>query len=70
MFITSIANINKALQVKTYIDPRQKLPSHFCAYVLVFNQKVSKTLPPYYKPRVNHGIKLEKDKEGQEPKVL
>ena len=27
-------------------------------------------LPSYYRPRVNHRIKLEKDKEGQEPKVL
>ena len=35
----------------------------------MFDQKASKTLPPYYGPRVNHGIKLEKDKEGQEPKV-
>jgi len=65
-----MANINKALQVKTYTDPRQKLPSHFCAYVLVFDQKASETLPPYCGPGVDHGIELEKDKEGQEPKVL
>ena len=65
-----MANINKALQVKTYTDPRQKLPSYFYAYLLVFNQKASKTLPPYYRPRVNYKIKLEKNKEGQEPKVL
>ena len=70
MFVASMANINKVLQVKTYTDPRQKLPNHFYAYILVFDQKVSKTLPPYYGPRVNHGIKLEKNKEGQEPKVL
>ena len=69
MFTASMANINKALQVKTYTDPRQKLPSHFCAYILVFDQKASKTLPPYCGPRVDHGIELEKDKEGQEPKV-
>ena len=37
MFIASIADINKALQVKTYIDPRQKLPNYFYAYILVFN---------------------------------
>ena len=65
-----MANINKALQVKTYIDPRQKLPNHFYAYILVFNQKVSKMLPLYYRPKVNYRITLEKDKEGQEPKVL
>jgi hypothetical protein len=37
VFIVSIANINKALQVKTYIDPKLKLPSHFYVYLLVFN---------------------------------
>ena len=26
-------------------------------------------LPPYYRPRVNYKIELEKDKEGQEPEV-
>ena len=64
MFIASIANINKVLQTKVYIDLKQKLPSHFYAYLLVFDQKVSKTLPLLYKPRVNHIIKLKKDKEG------
>ncbi len=69
MFITSITNINKALRTKVYIDPRKKLPSHFYAYLLVFDQKASKTLPSLYRPRVNHRIKLEKDKEGQELEV-
>ena len=64
MFIVSIANINKALQVKTYIDPKLKLPGHFYAYLLVFDQKVSNTLPSFCRPRVDYRIKLEKNKEG------
>ena len=37
VFVVSMANINKALCTKVYIDLRKKLPSHFYAYLLVFD---------------------------------
>ena len=37
MFIVSIADINKALRAKVYIDLKKKLPSYLYIYLLVFN---------------------------------
>ena len=59
-----MADINKALQAKVHTDLKQKLPSHFHTHLLVFDQKVSDMLPPFHRPRVDHRIELEKDKEG------
>ena len=69
MFIISIVNINKALYVKTYIDLKKKLSSHFYAYLSIFDRKVSKTLSPLRELRVDYRIELKKDKESQEPEV-
>ena len=37
MFILSIANINKALYIKTYIDLKEKLLLQYYKYLDVFN---------------------------------
>ncbi len=70
VFVMSIVDINKALCAKVYTDLKKKLPSHFYTYLLVFDQKVSKMLLSLRRPRVNHRIELEKDKEDQELEVL
>ncbi len=68
--MASITDINKVLQKKIYMDLKQKLPSYFYAYLLVFDQKVSEMLPPPCRSKVDYRIELEKDKRGQELEVL
>jgi hypothetical protein len=41
VFSVIMTNINKALRVKVYIDPKTKLPQHFYEYLLVFDQKAA-----------------------------
>ena len=69
MFAANMADINKALRVKVHTDPKRKLPSHFHAYLPVFDRKASEALPPLRGPGVDHRIELEKDKKGREPEV-
>ena len=69
VFTASMADINKALQKKVYVDPKQKLPSYFHAYLSVFDQKASETLPPPRGSKVDHRIELGKDERGREPEV-
>ncbi|WP_423778730.1 retropepsin-like aspartic protease, partial [Escherichia coli] len=61
IFAASIADIEKALQVKPQLDHRDKLPP-------VFDKAKSDTLPPH-RQEMDHHIELEKDEKGQTPKV-
>jgi hypothetical protein len=65
-----MADINKALAVKQYTDPKEKMPAHFHDWLDVADRKQAKRLPPARGIRVDYIIKLEKDDNGREKEVL
>ena len=69
VFAASIADINKALRIKKRIDPAVKLPVHYHNYLPVFDYKESEKLPPHRGAAADHGIELEKGRDGEEPTV-
>ena len=44
MFATSIANINKVLKTKIYINPANKLSTWLSKHLLIFDYKIVNTL--------------------------
>ena len=61
IYAISLANINKALAKKTYIDPATKVPSEYHDLLVVFSQEKSEQLltrRPY-----DHKIKLVEGKQ-------
>lgn len=64
-----MADINKALCVKVYTDPKTKLPWHFSGYLLVFDQKAANKLPPIRGKGIDHTIELEQKEDRTEPEV-
>lgn len=42
-----LADIDKALKLKSYADPKQKLPQHYHDFLYVFNRKAAETSPPF-----------------------
>ena len=60
VFAASMADIEKALKVKSYSDPREKLPSHYHDFLDVFDRKQADRLPPHRGPSIDHRIELEK----------
>ena len=68
VFSITMADINKALRVKTPTDPKTKLPSHFMGFLNMFNKEEADKLPPLRGPGVDHSIDLEK-KDGKDPEV-
>ncbi len=69
MFSVIMTDINKALCVKVYIDPKTKLPQHFYGYLPVFDQKAASQLPPLRGKGINHVIELEQKEDRTEPEV-
>jgi hypothetical protein len=68
VFSVSIVNIDKALCVKEYTNPRTKLPKHYHQYLDIFDQKAADQLSPHW-PGADHKIKLILDKNGKLPEV-
>ena len=64
-----MADINKALRVKTYIDPKTKLPEHLHGYLSVFDRKAADELPPLRGVSIDYRIELERREDGSEPEV-
>jgi transposase InsO family protein len=64
-----MADINKALRVKTHTDLRTKLPQHLLGYLPVFDRKAADKLPPLRGKGVDHAIELERKEDGTEPEV-
>ena len=64
-----MADINKALAVKKYTDPKNKMPAHFHQWLNITDYKKAKLLPPTQGQGVNHSIKLTKDNNGREKEV-
>lgn len=66
VFAASLADIEKALRIKEYTDPRMKLPAHYHEYLSLFDRKAADTLPPLRGPGIDHRIELELDENGKE----
>ena len=69
MFSTTIADIDKALRIKTYTDPKTKLPKRLYGYLLVFNRGAANKLPPLRGKGIDHAIELEWKEDRIEPEV-
>jgi hypothetical protein len=69
VFAASMADINKALAVKKYTDPKNKMPAHFHQWLDVADRKKAELLPPTRGQGVDHSIELEKDDSGREKEV-
>ena len=67
IFAASMKDIEKALQVKTYSDPREKLPRHYHHWLDVFDRKKADALPPHRGPQIDHQIELVPDERGRTP---
>ena len=70
VFTASMADINKALAIKQYTDPKEKMPIYFHDQLDVANRKQAKRLPPARGIGVDYAIELEKDDNGREKEVL
>ncbi len=70
MFAVSMADINKALAIKHYIDPKTKMPAYFHDWLDIASRKEAERLPPARGIGVDYAIKLEKDDNRREREVL
>jgi predicted aspartyl protease len=71
IFAASIQDIEKALQPKAPLTPRdvrQKLPGYLQTYFDLFMPKEGKELPPLRGPEIDHRVELEQ-KDGKDPEV-
>ena len=68
VFSASMADIQKALAVRSKTDPRTKLPKHYHQFLTVFDTDEAEKLPPVRGPGVDHAIEIEK-KDGKEQRV-
>ena len=69
VFAVSIADINKALQVKRRTDPKEKLPNWiYQRFAKLFDYKEADKLPPH-RPGIDHKIELEKGPDGKTPEA-
>jgi hypothetical protein len=69
VFAASMADINKALQMKRRTDPKEKLPDWvYKRFIKLFDHKEADKLPPH-RPGIDHRIELEKDSEGKTPEA-
>ena len=66
IFAASMADINKALSVKTKTDPQTILPAHFQEFLDVFDSKRAEMLPSLRGKGTDHAIELETDSDGNE----
>jgi hypothetical protein len=64
-----MADINKALAVKKYTDPKNKMPAYFHQWLDVIDRKKAKLLPLTQGQGVDYSIKLEKNNSGREKEV-
>lgn len=63
-----MSDIEKALEVKPPVDPRQLLPQHYHEFIEVFEPANATKIPPS-RPGIDHEILLEKDANGHEKAV-
>ena len=65
VFAASLADINKALEPKSKIDFRTKLPPQYQHHAKTFDPDVASQLPPVRGPAIDHNIEINK-KDGKE----
>ena len=58
IFAASMADIEKALSVKKFTDPKTKLPKHFHEFLDVASRTNAEKLPPLRGKGIDHGIEL------------
>ena len=68
MFFTSIADIKKALTIRTETDPRTKLLEYYFEFLGAFDRLEAEKPPPLRGPGTDYTIKLEKV-DRKEPTV-
>lgn len=68
VFAASIEDIEKALSVKTPVDPREYLPEYLLPLIDAFEPMNATTLPPHCQG-VDHQMPLETDENGKEKEV-
>jgi transposase InsO family protein len=68
IFAASLKDIEKALQVKQYTDPRTKLPLHYHEFLHVFDRDKADQLPPH-REGADHKIELLTGPDGKELEV-
>ena len=68
MFSISIADIEKALIVRTETDPRTKLPEYYLEFLGAFDRLEAEKLLPLRSPGTDYTIKLDKV-DKKEPTV-
>ena len=59
MFAASMADIEKALRLRSTTDPRTKMPKHFSKYLDVADCTEANKLPLLCRPEINYCIKLQ-----------
>ena len=69
MFIASIADIKKALYLKSTTNLYIKIPKHFSKYLDLADHTEANKLLPLYRPGINHCIKLQ-EVDSKTPEVL
>ena len=68
VFSATMADIEKALRIKTLTDPRTKLPQHYHDFLDVFSRTEAEKLPPFRGKGIDHSIELELQ-NGVRPEV-
>ena len=66
VFAASMADINKALAVKRYTNPKEKMPIHYYNWLDIVDRKAAERLPLIQGIGVDHAIKLERDENDRE----
>ncbi|KAL2884603.1 Retrotransposon gag protein [Ceratocystis lukuohia] len=67
VFAATIADIEKALQVKSKTDPKTKVPKTYWEHLGVFEDKQDEEIP--HRPGIDLEIRLEKDENGKEKRA-
>ena len=68
VFSASMADIDKALNVKLKIKPKTVIPEQYWDYLNVFDEDGANQLPPVRGKKIDHEIEL-LEKEGKKPTV-
>lgn len=68
IFAVSMADIQKALEVKKKADPRTVVPKQYHHYLDLFEPRKAEELPPHRGKQIDHTIELVQ-KDGKEPEV-
>lgn len=68
VFSATMADIDKALRIKTHTDPRTKLPQHYWNWLNAFDQEKAEQLPPLRGKDTDHQITLDQ-KDGKDAEV-